>query len=172
MIFPLLQIAAVALVALYFGWWRAGVRRRNCQSWESLIARLRPDWSARELSDQFLWKEGLNATPEDTWTRMQGPRGLWVMYQNARVMLEMADYATRNCETVDRVLVETLRSDAMQIRVCVLMALAQYAFSHASEGVRVNAFRAASMYTGMAARMTQLLQDNFAVLVPDFVAAM
>ena len=172
MIFPLLQIAAVALVALYFGRWRAGVRRRNNQSWESLIARLRPDWSARELSDQFLWKEGLNATPEDTWTRMQGPHGLWVMYQNARVMLEMADYATRHCDTVDRVLVETLRSDAMQIRVCVLMALAQYAFSHASEGVRVNAFRAASMYTGMAARMTQLLQENFAVLVPDFVAAM
>jgi len=172
MIFPLLQIAAVALVALYFGRWRAGVRRRSNQSWESLLAKLRPDWSARELSDQFLWKEGLSATPEDTWTRMQGPHGLWVMYQNAKVMLEMADYAARNCETVDRVLVETLRSDAMQIRVCVLMALTQYAFSHASEGVRVNAFRAASMYTGMAARMTQLLQDNFATLVPDFVAAM
>ena len=69
----------------------------------------------------------------------------------------------RNCDNVDRVLVETLRSDAMQIRVCVLMALAQYAFSHASEGVRVNAFRAASMYTGMAARMTQLLQESAAV---------
>lgn len=60
----------------------------------------------------------------------------------------------------------------MQIRVCVLMALAQHAFSHASEGVRVNAFRAASMYTGMAARMTRLLQENAAVLIPDFVAAM
>jgi hypothetical protein len=172
MIFPLLQIGAVVLVALYLGRWRLSVRRRNSQTWDSLVARLRSDWSARELSDQFLWKEGLNASPEDTWTRMEGPRGLWVMYQNAKVMLEMADYATRNCDQVDRVLVETLRSDAMQIRVCVLMALAQYAFSHASEGVRVNAFRAASMYTGMAARMTQLLQTNAAIMVPDFVAAM
>lgn len=172
MIFPLLQIGAVVLVAFYLGRWRMSVRRRNTQSWEALMSRLRPDWSARELSDQFLWKEGLTSSPEDTWTRMEGPHGLWVMYQNAKVMLEMADYATRNCENVDRVLVETLRSDAMQIRVCVLMALAQYGFSHASEGVRVNAFRAASMYTGMAARMTQLLQENAAVLVPDFVAAM
>ncbi len=73
---------------------------------------------------------------------------------------------------MDRELVETLRSDAMQIRVCVLMALCQYAFSQASEGVRVNAFRAASMYTGMAARMTQLLQENAAMVLPDFVAAM
>ena len=42
----------------------------------------------------------------------------------------------------------------------------------ASEGVRVNAFRATSMYTGMAARMTQLLQENAAIVLPDFVAAM
>ena len=87
-------------------------------------------------------------------------------------MLEMADFAARNSENVDRVLLETLRSDAMHIRVCVLMALAQYGFTQASEGVRVNAFRAASMYTGMAARMTQLLQEHAAMIVPDFVAAM
>src|ERR1017187_3696574 len=172
MIFTLLQIALIAAVAFYLGRWRVGVRRRNSQSWDSLLARLRPDWSAREVSDNFLWKEEINATPEDAWRRMEGPKGLWVMYQNARVMLEMADYAAKNCEGVDRLLLETLRSDAMQIRVCVLMALAQYACTQAGEGIRINAFLAASMYTAMAARMTQLLQDHAALIVPDFVAAM
>lgn len=172
MIFPLLQIATIAVVAFYLGRWRVGVRRRNTQSWSSLLARLRPDWSARELSDHFLWEEGISTTPEDTWKRMHGAHGLWAIYQNARVMQEMADYAARNSETIDRELIETLHSDAMQIRLCVLMALAQYAFSQASEGVRVNAYRAATMYTGMAARMTRLLQDNAAIVVPDFVAAM
>src|SRR5208282_3616812 len=172
MVLSLLQIAAIVAVAFCLGRWRSGIKRRNAQSWDSLLARLRPDWSARELSDHFLWKEGLSATPDDAWQRMEGPKGLWVMYQNAKVMLEMADYAAKNSETVDRVLLETLRSDAMQIRLCVLMALGQYAFSQASEGVRVNAFRAAQMYTGMAARMTQLLQENAAAIVPDFVAAM
>ncbi|MGO9340740.1 MAG: hypothetical protein ACLPY1_24970 [Terracidiphilus sp.] len=172
MILIVLEIAVIAGLGIYFVRWRSSVRRRNTQSWDSLIARLRLDWSARELSDQFLWKEGLNATPEDAWQRMEGPKGLWVMYQNARTMLEMADYAARNSDTVDRLLLETLRSDAIQIRVCVLTALAQYGFSKASEGVRVNAFRAATMYTGMAARMTQLLQENAPGMVPDFVAAM
>src|ERR1017187_1807333 len=172
MILLLIQIAAIAAIALYLGRWQRGNRRRNSQSWESLLARLRPDWSAREVSDHFLWKEGMNATPDDAWQRMEGPKGLWVMYQNARVMLEMADFATRNSNSVDLVLIETLRSDAMQIRVCVLMALAQYGFSKASEGVRVNAFRAATMYTAMAARMTQLLQEHAPVIIPDFVAAM
>jgi hypothetical protein len=172
MILILLQIAVVAGVVAFLIRWRAGVRKRNAQTWDSLLARLRSEWSARELSDQFLWKEGLNASPEDAWQRMEGPKGLWVMFQNARVMLEMADFAAKSNSDVDRVLLETLRSDAMQIRVCVLMGLAQYAFSQASEGVRVNAFRAASMYAGMAARMTQLLQDHAAIVLPDFVAAM
>src|ERR1019366_2105291 len=158
MILLLLQIAVVAVLVLYLGKWLGGNRRRNSQSWSSLLARLRPDWSAHEVSEHFLWKEGINATPEDAWRRMEGPKGLWVMYQNACVMLEMADYAAKNSANVDPLLLATLRSDAMQIRLCVLVALAQYAFSQASEGVRVNAFRAASMYTGMAARMTQLLQ--------------
>ena len=172
MILPVLEMLGFAAVAFFFSRWRAGLRRRNNQTWDSLLARLRPEWSARELSEQFLWKEGLNATPEDAWQRMEGPRGLWVMYQNARVMLEMADFAARNDSGVDKVILETLRSDAMQIRVCVLMALAQYAFTQASEGVRVNAFRAAAMYSGMAARMTELLQQNAAGMLPDFVAAM
>jgi len=172
MILPILQIAAIAAIAVYLGAWRARSRRRNAQSWDALLARLRPDWSAREVSDHFLWKEGLDATPEDAWQRMGGPKGLWVMYQNARVMLEMADYAAKNSETMDRVMLETLRSDAMQIRVCVLMALAQYGFSQASEGVRVNAYRAATIYTSMAARMTELLQEHAAAIIPDFVAAM
>ena len=172
MILPLIQIAAIAAVVLFLGRWQRGNKRRNSQSWDSLLARLRPDWSAREVSDHFLWEEGMDATPDDAWQRMEGPKGLWVMYQNARVMLEMADFATRNSENVDRVLIETLRSDAMQIRVCVLMALAQYGFSKASEGVRVNAFRAATIYTAMAARMTQLLQEHAPVIIPDFVAAM
>lgn len=172
MILPLLQIAAIAAIAVYLSAWRGKIRRRNAQSWDALLARLRPDWSAREVSDHFLWKEGVDATPEDAWQRMGGPKGLWVMYQNARVMLEMADYAAKNSENVDRVMLETLRSDAMQIRVCVLMALAQYGFSQASEGVRVNAYRAATIYTSMAARMTQLLQEHAPVIIPDFVAAM
>jgi hypothetical protein len=172
MIFILLQIAAIVVAAVYLRHWRASVRRRNAQSWQSLLARLRPDSSARALTDHFLWNEGLNTTPEETWTRIQGPHGLWAMYQNACVMLEMADYAARNSGSVDRELLETLRSDAIQIRACVLMALVKYAFSQVNENICVHAFRAASMYTGMAARMTELLQVNAAGILPDFVAAM
>lgn len=172
MILTSLQVAAIVVVAIYLVYWRVGLRRRNARSWESLMASLRPDWSGREVSKHFLWKEEISVTPEEAWKRMEGPKGLWVMHQNARVMLEMADFAARNYEGVDRVALETLRSDAMQIRVCVLMALAQYGFTQASEGVRVNAFRAATMYTAMAARLTQLLQEHAAAVIPDFVAAM
>jgi hypothetical protein len=172
MIFALLQIAAIAVVAIYLLRWKAAMRRRNAQSWDSLFARLQPDWSTRGLSDRSLWNENRNATPEENWKLIHGAHGLWAMYQNACVMLEMADFAARNSDSVDRELLATLRSDAIHVRVYVLMALAKYAFSQVNEGICVNAFRAASMYTGMAARMTQLLEANAAGMVPDFVAAM
>jgi hypothetical protein len=172
MIGPVLQIAAVSFVATYLGKARVAVWRRNNQSWESLIAKLRHDWSARNLSEHFLWKEGLNTNPKETWKRIQGARGLWAMYHNAGVMLEIADFAARNSGSIDAEVLDNLRNDAIQIRGCVLKALAEYSLNTASESVRYNAFRVASMYTGMAARMTQLLQENAAFAVPDFVAAM
>jgi hypothetical protein len=168
----ILQIGAIVAVATYLVRWRAGLRRRNAQSWDSLVTRLQPGWSARDLSVHFLSKEGLNTTPEETWERMQRFRGIRKMYRNAGVMLEMVDYAARNCDTVDRILLETLRSDAMQIRVGALRVLAHCVFNKASGSVRSNAFQVASMYTGMAARMAQLLQASAPDMLPDFVAAM
>jgi hypothetical protein len=94
------------------------------------------------------------------------------MYKNAAVMLQMADFAARHADSVDPELLQALRSDAMQIRLCTLMTIAQCTFSQASDSVRYNAFRAASMYTGMTARMTQLLEGSANSALPAFVAAM
>ncbi len=172
MLITVLQIAVFPAVAIYFVHLRTNLRRRNTQSWESILARLRTDWNARTLSDHYLWKEGLSIAPEEVWERIKGVHGLWAMYHNAGVMVEMADYAARNSVSIDIELVTNLRNDAVQIRARVLRVLAQYAMEKASEGVRMNAFQAASMYTGMAARMTELLQENAADMLPSFVAAM
>ena len=172
MILGSVQIVTVAVLGIYLVRWSARQRRRNTQSWDSLVARLRTGWSARGLSDHFLSKEGLSTTPDETWERIHGIRGIRAIYQNAGVMLEMADYASRNSDSVDPELLSALRSDATQIRLGVLTVLTQHTLSNASESVRMNAFRVASMYTGMAARMTLLLQQNAAALLPDFVAAM
>lgn len=172
---PILQIAAIAPVAIYLAGWGVSLRRRNAQSWTSLVARLQLDWSGRELSAHFLSKEGLNTTPEETWERMHGIRGIRAMYLNAGVMLEMVDYAARNIVMSDsngRKLLETLRRDAMQIRSEALRVLARDAFDQVSERVCCNAFHIASMYTGMAARMAELLRVSAPEMLPDFVAAM
>jgi len=167
----LCQIAVVAALAVGFGRWRAGVRRQHAQSWDSLVARLRPDCGLRAFGDPNLWNKGVDAAPEEQWRRIQGAVGLWTIYENARVMLEMADYAARNSDSVDSELLANLRSDAMQIRVCVLTALVRYAFSRVNEGICVNALRAVSAYTEMSARMGELLQGNALGAAPGFAGA-
>jgi len=70
------------------------------------------------------------------------------------------------------ILLETLCGDGTQIRIGAVSVLAHYLFSQASEGVCSNAFQVASMYTGMSARMAQLLQVSAPDMHPVFVAPM
>lgn len=167
-----LYFVVFVAAALYLGWRRSSLERRKRQSWESLIGRLQPDCKGRELSDHFLWREGLSTGPEETWNRLGGMRGLWSILENAQVMMEMAEFAIRQGTGVDAALVETLRCEAAQIRMCVMAAMVQYTVQHANGGVRMRAFRAASIYTGMAAQMTTLLQNHASGALPQFVAAM
>ena len=171
MIFTAFQIAVVVAIVAYLGYWQTSVRRRNRQSWDSLIARLSPALNIRPLSEHFPWKEGLSATPSQAWERIHGMSGLRALYRNAGVILEIANFTARNADNVDPILLQNIHSDAMQIRLCVLSTMAQCLVSNATEAVRMNAFRATSMYTGLAAHMTELLQVSASSALPAFVAA-
>ena len=165
------QIAVVVAIVAYFVHWQVSVRRRNRQTWDSLIARLSETLNIRPLSEHFPWKEGLSATPDETWRKLGGMCGLLSIYRNAGVMLEIANYAARHADNVDPVLLQNIHTDAAQIRICVLTTMAQCFFTHATESVRMNAFQAASMYTGLAAHITELLQASGSSALPAFVAA-
>jgi hypothetical protein len=124
------------------------------------------------MGDESIWNGSMNVTPEEKWRLMRGAQGLWTIYENAGVMLEMADYTARNSNSVDLELLAAMRSDAMQIRVCVITALAKYALSHVNESICVNVTRAANLYTEMTARTAELLQVNGRSMAPNFVPAM
>jgi hypothetical protein len=63
------------------------------------------------------------ATDEDLRSTMKPRRGAWAVYKRSGVVLEMADYAERNCNSIDPVLLDTLRNDAMRSRLFALKAL-------------------------------------------------
>jgi len=170
MLYSPLFLTCFFVAAAALAWWRTGIERQSGQTWESLIGRLK-DCHGRELSPQFLWREGLSMGPDETWHRLGGPRGLWSLYRNACVMMEMAEFAARHTG-VEPEIVEALRCNAMQIRLYVVTALVQCVLQQANDGVQVQAFRAASVYTGMAARMADLLRTHALVELPQFVAAM
>jgi len=79
----------------------------------------------------------------------------------------MAEYAARNGNTVDKELLAALRKDAMEIRVCVLIALSKYACNDVNESTCANVSRAALLYSDMAARMTDLMRKHGEPMVPS-----
>jgi hypothetical protein len=171
---PLVQVLLTAMMLAYAGYWRRRHSKRRAETWDQIVMKLRPnDWGHEEVAKRYLYSDGVNATTEDVWARISGAKGLWAMYLNAPVLVQLADYASENGGgAVPEELLESIRSDAFQIRMCVLMALAQHVFSPSSVGAAVNALRATSAYTAMVARMTAIFQDHSALLFPKFLDAM
>jgi hypothetical protein len=173
---PLVQVLFTALILAYAGYWRTHHSKRRSESWDEIVAKLRPnDWGYEDVTERYLYSDQITATPEDVWDRISGARGLWAMYCNASVLVRLADYAAEhgNGQGVPEELLESIRTDAFHTRICVLMALAQHVFSRRSSiAARVSAHRATETYSTLLRRMTSVFQEHTAILFPRFLDAM
>jgi len=172
---PLVQVLFTALVLAYAGYWRKSHSRRRSESWDDIVAKLRPnDWGYENVTERYLYSEQITATPEDVWDRISGARGLWAMYCNASVLVRLADYAAEHGsgQEVPEELLESIRTDAFHTRICVLMALSQHVFSRSSIASKVSAHRATLTYSTLLRRMTHVFQEHSAILFPRFLDAM
>jgi hypothetical protein len=160
MILEFVELGILICFAIYVERWRAGQRRRQAQAWERLVAQLQPNWYGGGLKDRSVSSSDVSAKPEEIWNGIQGAEGLWSMYENAQVMMEMADFAARNSANVDKELIASLRRDAMQIRLSVLLALSKYACDQVNETTGENVAHVASIYADMVGRTAELMQMN------------
>jgi hypothetical protein len=163
----LLEFCLVISIALYLGFWRTGVRRRQTQAWERLVDQLQANGIAPDLNGRIFAEENI-ATPEERSQRIQDAHGLWSMYENARVMMDMANFAAASSASIDRELLADLHRDAMQIRVCVMVELSRHACIQVNESTCGNIARATEIYAQMVSRMAELLPENSGALAPRF----
>jgi hypothetical protein len=174
MILPIISAASVTALIGYGVYWRNCQTKRRAADWDSIVARLRSnsEFGFSEITDRYLYSDEINATPADIWQRIDGANGLWAMFTNAGVLLELADYATEHGEDVPEQLIEELRSDALQLRIAVLIALTKFAFSRSAVPASVHAHRAATAYGALLAHLTTLFQEHSALFFPRFLESM
>ncbi|MGD0346872.1 MAG: hypothetical protein ABSA85_08950 [Terracidiphilus sp.] len=151
-----LETTIVAIAALYFFYRVMSLQQQRKFAWQLLSAKLQPKSPGAEQWHQLNLDGGQSATWE-RWRSMQSA-GLWSMYVNAGVMLEIANFVDQNCTGVDPGLIAALRDDAMQIRSCSLVELTKYACSQVSEGTIGNAARAATYYADMLSKTALLME--------------
>jgi len=172
----LIEFALAIGAAAFLGHQVASFRRRRKLAWEMLSAQLQPNCPAPELLRKLhLNEEGstpqVEGTPLKRWRSTQSA-GLWSMYSNAGVMLEIADFVDHKYKGVDREVLAALRNDAQQIRACALVEITKYAKSEMNEGTIANVARVAAVYADMWIRTTQLLEGNSAEVALGFANAM
>jgi hypothetical protein len=168
MFFTLLEVGIVAILSIYLGISQIMIRRRQSQAWDLLVKYLETSGISSEFRAPFVTGEH-EPVPDVRKRRIQGAHDLWSMYEGARVMLDMANFAAANSATVDEELLTELRRDAMQIRVCVLAELSKQTCNQLSVSTCENAARAAAVYADMVSRMADVLQANSGMLIPASV---
>ena len=172
MTLPLLQVMLTALLIGYAAFWRRQQAKRRAKSWDGIISQLRcNDWGIEEISERYLYKSEVQVTPKDVWERIHGCKGLWAMYKNSAVLMQLADYAAEHGEGVDHEMLESLRSDALQIRLHVVLSLGLFLCSASSVGASVNAHRAVATYSAMMVRLTTFVQEYSTALFPSYLDA-
>ena len=168
----LLQVILTAVLIAYAAFWRWQQARRRAHTWNAIIGQLRGnDWGIEDISERFLFKSGIQVTADEVWQRISGCKGLWAMYKNCPVLIQLADYAAEHGTGVDHEMLASLRKDAIQIRICVLLALGQYVFSATSVGASQNAHRAVAAYSTMMVTLTSFIQEYSSPLFPSYLDA-
>ncbi|MFZ0745263.1 MAG: hypothetical protein WAM85_12710 [Terracidiphilus sp.] len=120
MLFPQLQIAAFMMAGLYLAYSRNVLHDRNLRTWDSMVAKLQPAVVAlRGLSTPQI-----HAAIAERHEHIRSGHDVRAMHRSSGAMLEMADYAERNGDSVDPALLGSLRSDAIHIRIGTAKALA------------------------------------------------
>jgi hypothetical protein len=128
-----IQVAVWGAMLAYLWQCRAYMHRRNRADWASLAAQL---GYASTSGNASLGIDVLAAANEEIQSKSLGRRGAWMRFNNARVVLEMADYAERNNApspaSIDLTLLISqltfVRRDAMQLRIAALVALVKCTF--------------------------------------------
>jgi hypothetical protein len=125
-----IQVAVWGAMLAYLWQRLAYMHRRNHATWESLASQLH-FFSAADGHLPSTRAEVLLEAAENGQTS-RDPHSLWMHFNHARVVLEMADFADRNSAPgpnfVDPILLASVRLDAMQIRLSALVGLAKCAF--------------------------------------------
>jgi hypothetical protein len=108
MLFSSFQAAIVLALTGYLLWVCQYMHWRNQLGWDELTSQIRP-------ADEAGQAKGLD--------------GLRVWFQNARVLMEMADFAERNGALVLAPSIQELRRNAMQSRLDAVRSLPRCVFS-------------------------------------------
>lgn len=170
-VLPILLVLVVSLYALVAARWGMRRRRSSKMDWNSLVSSIRSNGHVEDIVPGFRWSEAHTFDHEDLWKRLDGAQGLWTIYHNAGVYVQLADFARSSGASIPENIIEEIHSDALQLRLCVLLALSQYVMSR-SVASGIHCTKALTLYCGIASRLTSAFQNFRPELFPDLMQAM
>ena len=150
--------------------------RQSRVEWHELTAKLRPIHSrgVAAIADAYLHprKNQIEQEPEQIYAMLGGAEGLHAMYENTKVMLELAGYATRWNAVEAAVVTEMIRRDARRLQKAVHGIQLEMLCRRAVVRAPFRMQEAAAAYHLMSSRLLALYETSHIGLYPRLVEAL
>ena len=182
-ILPILTILVAVAVVLALLLLRNRARRDREMSWEQIVSKLCPVESegVATISNRYLnpQKNLTETQPQAMYQMLGGMAGLNAMYENSKVILALAGYATRWNFEEGYIVTEKIRRDAVRLQRTIMLIQLEIVLK---DGIFYKIFRlrkaafrleeAASLYQRMTLHLLALYESSHVGLYPQLLAAL
>jgi hypothetical protein len=151
-------LGITSLLVIYFGIWRRAQTKRQRRSWDELVASLRLE----QLVIQPIPEE----SPDNLWRRLGGARGLMAVYRQIPTLLAIADYVDAADQNGCEEMLASLRADALQLRLSLIVLLCHCSFTHSKSHIAGPLQNSVDSYRNLMERISTLTESYTASIVP------
>lgn len=176
MLFLALSFGMMTLLLIFQSSFVKREKKLKVVSWNELVLQLEPMDIAgmREIADCYLQptQKQLRIEPGAMWETVGGVRGLGMMTNNVRVMLDLAMFAERWNDANGRVLSEIMRRDATRINAALCKIEAALLTQRGLVYLGLDLQEAISSYCLMRARLIGMYTECHIGLLPRLEAVL
>ena len=150
-----------------------GAERRvsRSMSWRQIVDRINTRYHhLANLSYGCIFSEGLECSEQDLWNHLGGVFGMLAIFRNVGILMNALDFleSASSSSTPLLVRIDSLRTQAGNVRIVLLTAIARQSMRHILGDSTVLAGKASVGYISFIAKMSLAVRDYYPELLPDY----
>lgn len=165
----LFQVGLSIMLLGFAAYIQISALRQRSRAWDEILAGLaRTDSCLHQLSFGSIYSSGVNCPANELWGKLQGKKGMLVIFRNAGILSQATHYIEKNSKPSLRLqrTIDSLKDQSKQVRVATLTLLLEQLFTGKPTDQAVH--DATTTYFSLIAHIALAINDYCPALLTEY----